>query len=765
MTGAILARRNFSLAWLSMILLLGPGCEKEKSGDSTTPEIRFTYPNEYTILSDVETIRVLARDNDGINHVVFEAEGDTLLITAIEPYSLIWNTSAYPDCTVTGTYIELFASVEDFSGNVGRASRKYFMKNRGLPPVPVELSEPARITKHTAQLSWDKSVDWEFSHYVLYRDTVNTVSDTSDSLVYLGDPDSTSFVDRGVGVSPFGLLEDTDYYYRVWVYDEFGKGDGSDSAAMIHTLLPQAPELLTPNLITKYTVGVRWRFSTEDVLYYRLHRGQFDSTALADTNFVPTPDSIAALGPDMSTYLDTGLTADTTYYYYLYLIDSAGYVNPFDAEYMLPVRTETIPSTVLRDPPQTVTKYGTILHWDAITSQEDSSWAILYRATAGTVDTNATIVYSAPIGLATSYADNQLTQGQFYGYRLLHRDSRDNLAWSNTVTLTTRSIADVWTGALGVRNQRKYELELKWDPYNYSGENDFAGYTLERDGQTVYTSGLANVSVFTDQGLNRNTVYNYLLTVADTSGATIEVSLTAATREIYAAELTSLEVTEAWTFQMEWEPSDEEANEFGSYKILRTTEIDETFTDLSPRDNQADCLASGTCTDVTTVTQQLPSAGDTTLAYTDDDPNLLRLVAYNYCVLTYDQAGEYAPSNIIGDTLLTVPDAVELSDPIIGDYTIELNWSQVSWGSAEADAQAFLAYEVWRDTIPREIPGAPGTSFDPPFTWPIGEITTTTYTDADDDLLDGAIKYYWIVVKDTFGQMSYSNRVEGGTVP
>ncbi len=273
MTGAPPARRNFILALLSVTLVLGTGCEEKKSGDTVSPEIKFTYPNEYNILSDVETIRVLARDNDGINHVVFEAEGDTLLITAIAPYSLAWNTSAYPDCTVTGTYIELFATVEDFSENVGHASRIYYMNNRGLPPVPVELTEPARITKHSALLSWDKSVDWEFSHYVLYRDTVTTVSDTSDSLVHLDDPDSTSFVDRGVGVSPFGLLEDADYYYRVWVYDEFGKGDGSDSSAMIHTILPQAPELITPNLITKYTIGVRWLYSNEDVLYYRLHRG------------------------------------------------------------------------------------------------------------------------------------------------------------------------------------------------------------------------------------------------------------------------------------------------------------------------------------------------------------------------------------------------------------------------------------------------------------------------------------------------------------
>ncbi len=766
MIGATRARRCCSLALWPLILLLGSGCQGDEDRDSTAPGIHFLWPPEYNVLSLDPEIRVSVRDNDGINQVVFIAEGDTLLVTATAPYSLIWNTSAYPDCTTADSYMELIATAEDLTGNTSSTSRKFYLLNGPFPPVAVELNPPAKIDKHSAELSWEQSEDWYFSHYVLYRDTVNTVSATSDSLVRFDDPDSTGFKDRGAGTSPFGLLEDMDYYYRVWVYDEYNKKTGSDSAALVHTLLPQPSKLLAPSPVTKYTVGLQWLPSTEDVLYYRLHQGQFDSTALADTNFVPPLDSIAAMTPSLTTYLDSGLTADTTYYYYLYLIDSAGYTHLFEQNDMVAVQTMNIPAAVLRDPPQSVTKYSTVMRWEAIAKQEDSSWITLYRAEAGTVDTTDMVVYNALYdnGAATSYSDTQLQQGRLYSFGLLHRDSRDNRAWSNTVTIRTHSLADVWSGALGVSQQGKYELQLGWDPYTYSGENDFAGYTLTRDGQTILPSATASTNSYTDRGLSKNKVYDYRLTVADTSGATVTAPLAAATRDIYPADLISLETTEDWQYLMAWLPSDEPSGEFAGYKVLRSTDINETFTDPDGN-NVADCVTNGNCTVVADFTQQLPSGDDTTLVYADNDTTLQRLTAYNYCVLTYDLAGGYAPSNIMGDTLLTKPDAVELSIPVSGltKTTIQLVWTLVSWGSTEADDQAFSRYEVWRNGTMGEVPGAEGSSYVLLAT--IGDITITTYKDASDELPGAATWYYTIIVRDTFGQLSYSNEMSGATIP
>ena len=74
MIGATRTRWWCSLALWPLMLLVGSGCRGDDDQDSTAPEIKFTYPNEFTILNVLETIRVLARDNDGINNVVFVAQ-------------------------------------------------------------------------------------------------------------------------------------------------------------------------------------------------------------------------------------------------------------------------------------------------------------------------------------------------------------------------------------------------------------------------------------------------------------------------------------------------------------------------------------------------------------------------------------------------------------------------------------------------------------------------------------------------------------------
>lgn len=762
MIGATRTRRCCTLGLWLLVLLLGAACQGDDDGDSTAPEIEFKIPREYSILNALETIRVLARDNDGINNVVFVAQGDTLLITGTAPYSLIWNTSAYPDCTTADSYVELFATAEDLAGNTSSTSRRFYMFNRPFPPVAVELNTPSNIGKHSAELSWEPSVDWYFSHYLLYRDTVTTVSASSDSLVRYNDPDSTDFEDQGPGITPFGLLEDLDYYYRVWVYDIYGKGTGSDSAALVHTLLPQPSKLLTLPPVTKYTVELQWPASVEDVLYYRLHRGQFDTTALADTNFVPPLDSVAAITSDLTTYLDSGLTADTTYFYYLYVIDSARYTHLFEQNDMIAVQTENIPAAVLRDPPQSVTKYSTVMSWEDIIEQEDPSQIILYRADAGAVDTNDVIVYDQPNGTDPKFTDSQLQQGRLYSYGLLHRDSRDNRAWSNTVTITTFAITDMQDAGLGVQEQGKHELTMGWTAYNYPYEDDFAGYILTRDGQTVFTDTNANENGFTDDGLDRSTSYQYVLSLSDTSGASRSFNTIGTTRDIYPADIVAITTTEAWQFELEWPPSPEPASEFVSYQLLRSNDPDELFDDTNG-DNKADCLAGGGCDQAASFTQQNPTAPDTTHFHVDADPALVRLRAYYYVVLTHDRYDEYAAGAIKGDTLLTNPDPVELSI-VVEDPTINLSWTQADWGSVEADAAGFHSYEVWRNTESGETPGDESSSYQR-LAVLAGDITNTTYPDGISESDRGITFFYNIVVRDNFGQTSPSNELEAATPP
>lgn len=745
---------------LAGMVLLG-GCNRDQ-GDTVAPSIRFIFPSEFIVLSNIAIIRVQAGDNLGIEQVIFLADGDTVGRDSQEPYAFEWNTSAHPDCTDTDSYVLLTAAAVDFAGNVGTVQRKYFLDNEGRPPIPVELFEPTNVTKHSATLTWGKSLDWDFSHYILRRDTAATVTISSDSLVRFNDPDATAFTDNGVGVSPFGLLEDTDYSYRVVVYDTSGRSRSSDSVVTIHTLLPQPVDLVTAEPPpTKYTVRLAWEPNLEDVAYYRLHRGAAPQPA--------SLDSIAVFTPGNYTYLDTGLIADSTYYYYLYLIDEAGYTHNFTSADVVEVRTEAIPAPVLNNAPLEITKYSATIAWEAIPPQKDFSWVTLYRGITATVDTNDVVIYDSLRNQLPDYQDNSLSQGQTYSYRMYHIDTQGNTAWSNTVTLTTKSLADVWSGGLGVENQAKLSLSLGWDAYTWTVEADFAGYLLTRDDniEIFSTTDVAQAS-FTDIGLTRATPYTYRLTVTDTSGASTAVTLSASTRDIFPANLIGVEPTILWFFKLQWLPSEEPVNEFDHYTILRTGSSTPSFVDTD-NDNVADCLPGGDCVEVTTIPGQ-GLFGTDTLTYDDQDSALVLgtltdLPIYNYAVLTYDVTGAYAAGNIKGDTLYTVPLPVTLKVINNGgsESTISLQWTQATWPSVALTNLLFARYELWSNSGEvGQTPSDAGSTYQKIFT--LIDINTTAHVDSPP--LTGATPWHYrILLIDTRGQIAVSNEVTGITKP
>ncbi len=739
-------------------LLLICSCQPDEE-DTVNPYISIIFPGEnVTVLDDIVQVRADARDNVGLNQVYFMAEGEILARVTEEPYEFEWNTTAYPDCLGIDSFIQLVATAEDLAGNSKSTNRDFYIDNRGNPPIPVELLTPTNVTKHSATLSWEQSVDYDFSHYLLRRDTADSVTVASDSVARLGSRDSTSFTDRDTSVSSFGLLENTNYYYRVWVYDVFDSSSASDSIASVHTLLPQPIALRATSNVTKYTIELAWEPNSEDVDYYRLHRGlSAEQSEL---------DSFAVVPAGTYSYIDTGLTARTTYYYYSHLFDEAGYTHSFNDEDILEVVTLDLPPPVLESQPQAVSKYSTTIAWETIAEQEDSSWVELYRDTDTSVDSTDDLLYTIHRNDALTFTDYPLQQGQTYSYRLRHRDSQDNVAWSNTLNIATQSLADIWSGGMGY-TQGKYELILSWDRYSYLPD-DFAGYTLNRNGEVVFTSGNSDDNGFTDTGLAKNSTYSYSLEVADTSGATVAADLAASTRDIYPAEIVRLESTEDWFYEIGWYPSDEPVNEFDHYELLRSSDTGESFEDNND-DNTADCLAGGNCVEVATFTDRYKLShldDDTTLAIITELDSVTAdttLPVYNYVVLTYDIAGQYVRSNIVGDTLYAPPQAVTLQGPEehdrIYDSSVELEWTRASWPSPALEEWLFSRYEVWRFSDPQAKPWETGTS-DPLL--PFSDINTTTYSDGSSEV-EGRFWFYAIVVRDIFGQYAVSNVVAGYT--
>ena len=146
-------RRSLGALSLSLGLFLAlPGCGGDEA-DDISPVIRFSFPAEKTILSGFETVRVITNDNEGVKHVTYFADGDQLARFVVAPYTLIWNTTAFPDCTGIDSYVSLTAVAEDLAGNKGTASRQFYLDNEGLPPLAVQMLPPVAVTKHSATLA------------------------------------------------------------------------------------------------------------------------------------------------------------------------------------------------------------------------------------------------------------------------------------------------------------------------------------------------------------------------------------------------------------------------------------------------------------------------------------------------------------------------------------------------------------------------------------------------------------------------------------
>ncbi|MCL7413552.1 MAG: Ig-like domain-containing protein [ANME-2 cluster archaeon] len=102
----------------------------EAISDSIWPTISFLAPNNGAILSDVETITVLALDNLGISRVEYYVDGYYQTTVSDSPYSWEWNTYSISD----GTYT-VAAMVYDRAGHYSSDTRTYVIDN-GVDSVP-----------------------------------------------------------------------------------------------------------------------------------------------------------------------------------------------------------------------------------------------------------------------------------------------------------------------------------------------------------------------------------------------------------------------------------------------------------------------------------------------------------------------------------------------------------------------------------------------------------------------------------------------------
>lgn len=183
-------------------------------------------------------------------------------------------------------------------------------------PEAVTLSVPTSVGETTILLSWSKNTELDFARYELRRADQAGVGPSSSLITTVTQAENTSYLNTG-------LIENQDYFYRVFVIDRGGNTVGSneirqttdnaDPAAVTITNLTEATGAATP------TVSLSWTASdAHDFDEYRIYRDTAPSVSETST-LVRTIDVKTLLS-----FSDNNLQDNTRYYYRVFVRDDAG---------------------------------------------------------------------------------------------------------------------------------------------------------------------------------------------------------------------------------------------------------------------------------------------------------------------------------------------------------------------------------------------------------------------------------------------------------
>ena len=386
------------------------------------------------------------------------------------------------------------------------------------PPTPVILYPPSPVGNSLTSLtfSWSKNEDDDFASYKIYRAKAPGIDSTALLVANISDQSITNYEDTN-------LEKNTEYYYRVYVYDTGGLSTASnEEMGKTNANEPPIPVYLYPispiaNSLT--SLNLSWSKNDEnDFASYKIYRAKAPGVDSTDLLVTTISDQ------NNTNYEDINLQADTEYHYRIYVYDTGG---------LSTASNEETGKTNANEPPTPVVLYplspvansltALSLYWSKNDESDFASYKI-YRAKVPGIDSTALLVKTISDQNTTNYEDTNLQADTEYYYRIYVYDTGGLSVGSNEekgktnmneppspVTLAKPSVVDSVT------------LHLSW---SQNGDDDFSMYAIYRSETPGFENTNEPIAIinnqqtthYDDNKLSTNTTYFYYVLVQDLGG-------------------------------------------------------------------------------------------------------------------------------------------------------------------------------------------------------------------------------------------------------
>ncbi|MCB9462761.1 MAG: fibronectin type III domain-containing protein [Candidatus Eisenbacteria bacterium] len=409
-----------------------------------------------------------------------------------EIFSIAQTTYTDTDLDPSQTYYYVVEVRDDF-GNGVPSNEVSGRTLTNTPPDAVVLDTPTEVSEDAIVLNFSRSFAEDFAEYRVFRSLQADVVNDSERrlLTRITNAATTSYTDRTE------LEQNRTYYYVVVVADEFGATAASNVInATTPDRLPTPVDLSEPSSVGETSVLLSW--TTNDELDFERYEVRRSGTA----GVSETSSLIASISDsDVSSYLDTGLTENTEYFYRVFVVDRGGNRNGSGEIQILTGNAD--PSAVVLAAPseqQGAQTPSVVLSWGRSSAHDFERYRI-FRDTSPGVSTASTAVRSILDPSVTSFTDRDLDDNTKYYYRVFVEDDAGGATGSNEQSITTDNRPPTAV-ELVVAGTTPTSITLSWTE---NANADFDEYRLYRGTTDSNISTL--VSTFSQREQTGHTVF------------------------------------------------------------------------------------------------------------------------------------------------------------------------------------------------------------------------------------------------------------------